>query len=116
MYYHILPYYTVGQPVIVKDPDSTTVTVFKTATFSCTAKGYNITDILWQKVGSSGLPSTTKTVMKQSSNEVTSILTITVAAGYYSGKYYCIASNKAGKAYSKNATLFVKGNFDVLKV
>ena len=114
MYYHILLYYTVGQPVIVKHPDSSSVPVFKTTTFSCTAKGYNITDILWQKVGSSRLPSTIKTVMKQSLNEVTSILTITVAAGYYSGKYYCIASNKAGKAYSKNATLFVQGN--VLKV
>ena len=97
------------QPVIVKHPDSTTVIVYKTAIFKCTAKGYDIVDIIWQRVGSSELPLTAKTVTKRSLNEVTSILTITASAGYYSGTYYCIASNKAGKAYSNNATLFVKG-------
>ena len=98
------------RPIIVKHPDATTVTVYKTAKFRCTAKGYDITDISWQKAGSFELPLTAKTMIKQSSDEVTSILTITAAAGYYSGKYYCIASNKAGKIYSNNATLFVQGN------
>ena len=100
-----------GRPVIIKHPDVTTVAVFKTAIFRCTAEGYDITDIIWRKVGSPRLPLTAKTVMmKQSLNEVTSILTITIAAGYYSGEYYCIASNKAGKVYSNTATLLVQGN------
>ena len=103
-------YYTVGRPVITKHPDAITVNVFKTAIFRCTAKGYDITDIIWQKVGSSRLPSTAKTVtMTQSLNELTSSLTITLAAGYYSGGYYCVASNKAGKEYSNTATLLVQG-------
>ena len=99
------------KPVIVKHPDAAIVNVFKTVTFSCTARGYDIIDITWRKIGSSVLPVTATKTIRWSLNEVTSILTITVAAGYYSGKYYCTATNKVGPASSNNATLLVQGTF-----
>ena len=105
-----------GLPEIIKHPEDVTVVVFKTATFKCTIKGYDITNVTWRKVGSSKLPQTAEKVINQSLNHVTSILTITLAAGYYSGKYYCIASNKAGKVSSNNATLFVQGNLIKIKI
>ena len=101
--------HTANIPVIVKHPDSTAVNVFKTVTFSCTARGYDIINITWRKVGSSTLPITATNMTKKSLNEVTSILIITLAAGYYSGKYYCMATNKFGLAISNNATLLVQG-------
>lgn len=102
-------YYIVSLPVILKQPDPATVNVFKTVKFSCTIKGYDIADVTWRKVGSDGLPLTAAIMTKWLSDEVISTLTITLAAGYYSGKYYCVVTNEAGQIISNSASLFVKG-------
>ena len=98
-------------PAFLKHPGAAKVNIFTNITFSCTAKGFNITDLVWRKVGSSRLPSTATTITEWSSNEVTSILTITETAGYYTGKYYCTATNKAGETSSNQAVLSVQGYY-----
>ena len=45
-------------------------------------------------------------------NGVSSTLKITKIAGYYDGKYCCVAINKAGQTNSKYVKLSVKGNRD----
>lgn len=101
----------VHRPVFTKHPVAATVNISLNVMFSCTARGYDITNVTWMKVGSSRLPLTAMTELsfKRSRSRVTSILTITNTAGYYSGKYYCMATNKAGQTYSNQADLLVQG-------
>ena len=108
---YIILFAVVNLPAFLKDPGPATVNISANVTFSCTAKGFNITDLVWRKVGSSRLPLTATNKTKWSSNEVTSILTITKTAGYYRGKYYCVATNNAGETPSNQAQLLVQGYY-----
>ena len=96
-------------PFFIKHPDAVTVNISMNVTFKCIAKGFGLTNITWRKVGSSRLPSTATVLTKQSSSKMHSILTITSTAGYYTGKYYCVATNTAGHASSNQADLLVQG-------
>ena len=102
--------------MFLKDPVSATANISTNVTLSCTAKGFNITELIWRKGGSSRLPLTATNKTKWSSNEVTSILTITKTAGYYRGKYYCVATNNAGEASSNQAQLLVQGYYFMLYI
>jgi len=55
------------------------------------------------------MPITAVVTEAKSLNDVSSILKITGVVGYYSGQYYCIAENKAGKVISQTANLRVQG-------
>ena len=109
--YLFIYYVVVNLPTFLKHPGGVTVNISTNVTFSCVAKGFNITDLVWRKVGSSRLPLTATTITEWSLNEVTSILTITKTAGYYTGKYYCLATNKAGEKSSDQAKLLVQGDY-----
>ena len=109
-------YIVVNLPVFLKHPGSATANVSTNASFSCAARGFNITDLVWRKVGLSRLPLTATTMTKWSSNEVTSIITITNIVGYYMGKYYCKAMNKAGETSSIQAELLVQGYHSLLYI
>ena len=43
-------------------------------------------------------------------NRISTVLKIYNAVGYYSGQYYCIATNRAGSVVSQIANLHVQGN------
>ena len=113
MHNSLLLFTVVTLPAFLKHPGAVKVNIFTNITFSCTAKGFNITDLVWRKVGSSRLPLTATTITEWSLNEVTSILTITETAGYYTGKYYCTATNKAGEKSSDQAKLLVQGYYSL---
>ena len=73
----------------------------------CTARGYGLIKIVWKRVTYT-LPVTADVTEEKSFNELSSTLTISEISGYYSGQYYCIVENKAGKVTSRITTLYVK--------
>ena len=105
-------------PVFLKHPGSATVNISTNVTFSCTAKGFSIIDVVWRKVGSSRLPLATTIITKWSwsSSEVTSNITFIKVVGYHMGKYYCTAMNEAGETSSKQADLLVQGYYSWLHI
>ena len=95
-------------PKIIKHPKSVNVTVFETATLECVAQAFGLLNIMWNKVGCV-LPVTAIVTEIKSTNEVISILRITRTVGFYSGEYYCVVENEAGKVNSSVANLFIQG-------
>jgi len=57
------------------------------------------------------MPITALVSETKSLNDVSSVLKITEVVGYYSGQYYCIAENEAGKVISQTANLHVQGTY-----
>jgi len=98
----------VSQPIILNHPNNISVQVFDPVVFNCMAEGFGFVTIIWEKDGYK-LPSTATIQTTKSNNKVTSTLKITKTAGYYSGQYYCIAKNEAGKTVSHHANLLVQG-------
>ena len=94
--------------MIINAPKSVKVETFESVMFRCVAEGYGLITVTWKKVGSV-LPLTATINNSGSVGKVTSVLTITRAAGFYSGQYYCIARNKAGPVRSHYANLYVQG-------
>ena len=91
-------------------PSSTNVVFYSSAQFSCTARGFRLTSVVWKKVSSQRLPSTaTVTTVSSGTNEIISKLSIIEIIGYYSGQYFCEVRNSAGTATSLPATLNVNG-------
>jgi len=84
------------------------VSVYGSVTFECTAEGFGVIEVTWQRVGCA-LPITSTITTIKSTNKVTSILHITKSSGYYSGQYYCTARNSAGTVKSQKAILHVEG-------
>ena len=84
------------------------VSVFGSVSFECTAEGFGIIEVTWQRVGCA-LPLTATITSIKSINKVTSVLRITKSSGYYSGQYYCTARNSAGIVKSEQARLYVNG-------
>ena len=97
----------------MKHPNSYTVTSCGSAQFSCVARGFGLTSIVWKKVGSQRLPFTARVTNTSSDhiNEMVSMLTITELIGYYSGQYFCEAKNIAGTTKSFPATLNVNSKY-----
>ena len=91
-------------------PTASTVTFFGSVQFSCVIRSYDLSNVIWKKVGSQKLPYTASTTNTSSNiNEIVSVLTITEVIGYYSGQYFCEAKNSAGTTTSSLATLNVNG-------
>jgi len=100
----------VGLPVIVIHPVNTTVNVSDNVLINCTVRSYGDVDIVWKKFNSTTLPSRSATLTIReirSVNEVTSVLNISSAIGYYKGYYYCTIKNSAGERNSTMAYLDV---------
>ena len=98
-----------SSPRFIQQPDDVNVTVYKSASFSCVARGFGLVQIVWKRIKYS-LPITADVTVKTSSNEVSSTLTINKIVGYYSGQYYCVAENEAGRVTSQIASLHVQSN------
>ena len=96
-----------SSPTIIKQPDDVNVSVCKSALFVCTAHGYGSIKIVWKRVNYT-LPITADVTEEESLNQFTSTLRVSEMVGYYSGQYYCIVENKAGKAISQVANLRVQ--------
>ena len=96
-------------PTILKQPNDVKINVCKTVVFKCTAQSFGELKIVWKRV-KYNMPVTAKMTEEKSLNKITSILNITKTAGYYSGRYYCVAENQAGKVASRFATLYVQGS------
>ena len=96
----------VSAPTITIQPVNINVSVYKSASFKCTAHGFQLTKILWKRINYT-LPATADIITETSFNTLTSTLMISEIIGYYSGWYYCIAENAAGKVASHIAKLHV---------
>ena len=96
-------------PKITEQPNNMTIDIFKSVSLNCTARGFGLSEIIWKRIRYA-IPVIAETTSIISVNEITSVLKITNTVGYYSGKYYCIAKNKAGETISQIATLNVIGN------
>jgi len=103
-------YSAVSLPTIVKQPDDEHVTIHKSATFYCIAHGFRLKKILWKRI-KQNLPITAVVKEEKSLNTISSILKITEIVGYYSGQYYCVVENEAGKVTSQIANLHVQGSY-----
>ena len=88
----------VGQPVITRQPRSTTVQVSSTGSFTCTASSYGVVSLTWKRLNSK-LPINADITISKSVNEITSVLRLD-SVGYYKGYYYCVAGNSVGKVNS----------------
>ena len=101
----------VSSPKIILQPNDTnaTVNVCNLALFTCAASGFGVIKVTWERVNYT-LPITGDVTEKRSLNEVSSTLKISKIVGYYSGQYYCVAENEAGKATSQTANLRVQSN------
>ena len=95
-------------PIIIKHPENETVRVFSSVTFECIVEGYGYINVEWRKLGTA-LPNTAAVSNTNFTNGVSSVLTITNIISYYSGMYFCAASNLAGGNISKYAKLSVEG-------
>ena len=95
-------------PGITSQSDDVNVTTLcNSASFVCTARGYGLIKIGWKRVTYT-LPITADVTEEKSLNELSSTLTISEIFGYYSGQYYCIVENEAGKVTSRIVNLCVK--------
>ena len=82
---------------------------YESVSFKCTAHGYGVIKLVWERA-EHNMPTTAVVTKETSLNEISSILEITKAVGYYSGKYYCSAENEFGTIVSQTAHLYVQGN------
>ena len=94
-------------PVITRQPRSTTVQVFGTGSFKCTARSYGVVSVTWKKLNSE-LPVIANITVSRSLNEITSTLRLE-SVGYYKGYYYCVLENSAGKVNSTFAHFNIIG-------
>ena len=93
---------------ITRQPDDVNVTTAcNSASFVCTARGFGSIKIVWKRINYT-LPITANVTEQKSLNKLSSKLTISEIVGYYSGQYYCVAENEAGKITSQIVNLHVK--------
>ena len=85
------------------------INVYESVSFKCIAHGYGDIKIMWRR-NKYNVPATAEVTEEKSLNKISSILKVTKTVGYYSGQYYCIAENEAGKVFSQTANLHVQGN------
>ncbi|XP_065908608.1 uncharacterized protein [Dysidea avara] len=94
-------------PHLIEHPKNQTVDIYTSTNFECKAKLYGSTQINWKKEGSSRLPASATVATNISNDVITSILKIDEIISYYSGDYYCAATNEIGEANSSQAQLHV---------
>ena len=82
--------------MITRQPSSKMITALQDITFTCEAKGFNVT-YEWKR--HSG----------RVTREKWSNLTISEATPLDSDQYYCVAMTEGGYAFSNNVTLTVNG-------
>ena len=97
-------------PVIMVQPVSIVVNVTDDIIMKCTVRSYGDVKITWKKLNST-LPSSAVPKEIKSINEITSILNISNAIGYYKGYYYATISNIAGEINSSMVYLNVSGKY-----
>ena len=73
----------------------------------CTAYGFGLRNIVWERINYT-LPITFDVTEQRKLNILSSTLTISDVVGYYSGQYYCVVENEAGRITSQAANLHVK--------
>ena len=100
---------TVALPVIIRQPRSTTVRVFSTGSFKCTARSFGAVSLTWKKLNSE-LPVTADMTVSRRLNEIISVLRLE-SVGYYKGYYYCVVENSAGTVNSTFAHFDVIGTY-----
>ena len=91
--------FTVGVPVIVKQPHSVAVDVRDRAPISieCIVRSYGNVTITWKKLNSLLPNSAVVDDEMKSVNEIRSVLRIPNVIGYYKGYYYATITNSAGE-------------------
>ena len=94
--------------MVLRHPSTAIVGIFQSAVLECSFQSFGILKVVWKKHGHS-LPVKASDTVTISKNTVTSVLKINRTVGYYSGKYYCVAENIAGKVASLAADLSVQG-------
>ena len=100
--------FTVYLPKITKQPNDVNVTTAcNSASFMCTAYGFGLINIVWERINYT-LPITFDVTEQKNLNTLSSTLTISEIVGYYSGQYYCVVKNRAGIITSQIANLHVK--------
>ena len=98
--------FAVSLPRITTQPVDVNVSLYTSASFTCAARGFRLIKIVWKRINYS-LPITANVVEKKSLNMFSSTLKISEITGFYSGQYYCVAENKAGKVTSQIVNLHV---------
>ena len=104
-----LIFYIVSPPVIIAQPNGVTINAFESVILECSFQSYGFISIEWKKEKGHLIPETASESILRSNNVVTSKLHINRAVGYYSGGYYCVAENIAGRVSSMIAELDVTG-------
>ena len=95
-------------PIISKQPNHVNINVLSSVSFNCIAYAYGELKIVWKRL-KYNMPVTTEVTEQKLLNEIDSILKFTNTIGYYSGQYYCVAENEAGKTVSQTANLGIQG-------
>jgi len=101
-------FHAVSLPMVKGQPTNVTINILDSAAFYCSFQSFGNVKVTWRKEGNL-LPATASERISKTKNAVTSKLRITRAVGYYSGNYYCVAENIAGKMVSNATYLNVKG-------
>jgi len=95
-------------PEVLISPSSIEVDTCSDSVLRCTVNGYGKIKVTWRKLDDE-LPEKNDVVVKESLNEVISMLTINKLVWYYNGIYYCVANNNAGEVRSSLVTVNVAG-------
>ena len=96
-------------PKISEQPRDMNIGLYESVSFKCTTHGYGTMKLVWKRV-EHNMPVTAIVTEEKLLNGISSILEITKAVGYYSGKYCCVAENEIGSVVSQTANLYVQGN------
>ena len=93
---------------MLKQPNDVTIYLYGSISFECTAQGVAPIQIIWKRV-EHNIPITAIVTEQISLNEISSVLTVDKAVGYYSGQYYCVVTSRVGSVASRTANLHVQG-------
>ena len=96
-------------PKLLKQPNDINTYLYRTVSFECAAQGFGGMKIKWRRA-EHNMPITAIVTEQMSLNGISSVLKIYGAVGYYSGRYYCVVTGKAGSIVSRTASLRVQGN------
>ena len=95
-------------PKLLKQPNDININLYGSVSFECTAQGVGMLQIIWKRV-EHNMPITAIVTEQILLNEISSVLTIDKAVGYYSGQYYCVVISRVGSVDSQTANLHVQG-------